>query len=195
MAKKYIYILFAILAFVSLCIKPTFCRTESKEEAKMEKQRKQIIEYAQKGENETATKLGEEYLKSDPTNIEILVTLADSYLTLGNFTKAEEAVKKALSVEATNGWAMKTLAKIYRAQAEQAKTPAEKKKLLNLAATEIEKVIKTNPDDAWASAEAALIYYYQEKKDEAAKAIKKAIAAQPNDKYFKEIKTKIETTP
>lgn len=196
MDKKYIYALFTFLFFASLCVKVSFCRAEIKEgAANMEKQRKQIVEYAQKGDHESAIKSAEEYIKSDPGNIEILVTLAGSYLSVGNFSQAETMVKKALGVSSNNTWVITTLAKIYRAEAEQSKVAADKKKLFNLAEVEIEKVLAVEPENPWVNAEAALIYLGQGKKDDANKAIKKAIDAQPNDKYITDIKSKIAATP
>jgi len=84
------------------------------------------------------------------------------------------------------------LAKVYKMQAEQTTTAAEKKKLLNSAESEIEKALKINSSDPWAQAESALIYLAQGDKDAAKKAIKKAAASQPNDAYIQEVKAKIE---
>ena len=103
-------------------------------------------------------------------------------------------VKKALGINSNNTWAITTLAKIYRTEAEQSKSSGDKKKLFNSAENEIEKVLDVEPENPWANAEAALIYLGQGKKDEADKAIKKAIDAQPNDKYITDIKNKIAAT-
>jgi Tfp pilus assembly protein PilF len=192
MKKSCVFVFFTVLAFATLSIKPNFCQAANKEDLKMEKLREQVVEAAQKKDNDTAVKLGEEYLKSDPGNIEILVTLSGSYLTLGNIALAEEKVKKAIGIDVNNAWAIKTLAKVYKMQAEQATAAAEKKKLLNSAEAEIEKALKINSSDPWAQTEAALIYLAQGDKDAAKKAIKKAAASQPNDAYIQEVKAKIE---
>lgn len=196
MEKKIIIITIAILAFTLAGLKLSFCRAVTKEGgATVEEERKQILEYSRKGDIESAIKLGEEYIKKDPDNIEILVTLTECYIGAANFDKAEASVKKAVSVDPKNTWAIKTLAKTYRAEAEQAKSTAEKKKLLDLAQVEIGKALKVQPEDAWINTEAALIYLLQGRKDDANKAIKKAVSAQPNDTYIKDIKTRINATP
>lgn len=194
MKGKYIFVVFVILTFALVALvalKLTF-RPIQVEVVDLEKQREQIRECAQKGDDESAIKLAEEYLKTDSGNIEVFVTLAECNSKIGKFTEAEEAAKKALSIDSTNVWALKTLAVIYREEAEQSES---KKKLLNLARVKIKKALKFDPQDAWSNAEAALIYLARGDKKRAYKGIEKALDLQPNNEYFKRIKIKIESTP
>jgi len=186
----------AVLAFVALGLKPAFCQaekeTEEKEAVSMEVQQKQIIEFARKGDAIQAIKLFEEYIKTDTMNIEVFVTMAECYAYNGNLDQAEATVKKALSVDPKNIWALKTLAKIYRMEGEKARSAAEKTKLFSLAQTEIEKTLTAEPENPFNTTEAAIIYFRQGQKAEAAKLIKKAAAAQPNDRYIADAKKMIE---
>ncbi len=193
MKRKYIFVGFIILTFVLVAMQSTFCLSQIKE-VDMEKQREEIKEYIQKGDHELAISLAKEYLKTDSANIEILLTLAECNLGIGNLTEAEESAKKAFSIESTNPWVLKTLAKIYREKAEQAESSATKSELLSLAQAKTEEALKIDSNDAWANAEAALIYLAQRDKKQANKLIEKALKLQPNDEYIKGIKTTIETS-
>ncbi len=194
MKRKYAYAAIVFLATTFVVSRLSFCLAQTKG-ADMEKLREEIKASTQKHDHASVIKLGEEYLKSDPENIEVLVILTESYLSSKEyFTKADETIKKALAIGPNDIWILKTAAKSKRIQAEQSKSNAEKQKLLNSAQETIDKLLKLAPDDAWINAEAALVYLAQGKKNEATKAIKKAIDAQPNDPYIKNIKTKIDAT-
>lgn len=189
------YFFLILVVFTLIVLSSTVCLAQTKG-ADMEKLRKEIKTSAQKQDHASVIKLGEEYIKLDPGNIEVLVTLTESYLSSKEyFTKADETIKKALAIGPDNIWILKTAAKSKRIQAEQSESNTEKQKLLDSAQGTIDKLLKLAPDDAWINAEAALIYLAQGKKNEATKAIKKAINAQPNDPYIKIIKTKIDATP
>jgi len=192
MKGKYIFVAFVVLTFALVALKPTFCLAQI-EDVDLEKQLEQIRECVQKGDNESAINLAEEYLKTDSNNIEVLVTLADSNSRIGKFTEAKEVVKKALSIDPTNVWALTTLAMIYRVEAEQTKSLFAKKKLLNFAQVKIDEALKLEPEGAWANAEAALIYLARGDKKRANKIIEKALELQPNEEYFENIKIKIES--
>jgi len=192
MKGKYIFVAFVVLTFALVALKPTFCLAQI-EDVDLEKQLEQIRECVQKGDNESAINLAEEYLKTDSNNIEVLVTLADSNSRIGKFTEAKEVVKKALSIDPTNVWALTTLAMIYRVEAEQLESVTAKKKLLNFAQVKIDEALKLEPEGAWANAEAALIYLARGDKKRANKIIEKALELQPNEEYFENIKIKIES--
>lgn len=192
MKGKYIFVAFVVLTFALVALKPTFCLAQI-EDVDLEKQLEQIRECVQKGDNESAINLAEEYLKTDSNNIEVLVTLADSNSRIGKFTEAKEVVKKALSIDPTNVWALTTLAMIYRVEAEQLESVTAKKKLLNFAQVKIDEALKLEPEGAWANAEAALIYLARGDKKRANKVIEKALELQPNEEYFENIKIKIES--
>lgn len=195
MRNKYMYMFFVCVFFITLGLKLALSQVEKnsikKEVVNMDALRKQIVGLVQKGQKEAAIKLGEEYLKKDPGNIEILVNMAECYAT-DNLTQSEVMAKKAVSIDPKNNWAVKTLAKVYRIEGEKAQTPAEKEKLFVLAMAEIVKVLAMEPDNAFNNVEAALIFFRNGKKDEAMKFLKKAIAAQPNDSYIAEIRKIIE---
>lgn len=203
MRKKYLYTACVVLTFVALGLKPAFCQVEKQVEKKVEKkeavnmeaQRKQIIELANKGFAAEAIKLGEEYLKIDTINIEVYMAMVDSYVRLNNLAQAEAMAKKAVSVDPKNTWVIKTLAVVYRMEGEKAQVAGEKEKLFTLAQAEIEKALTAEPENPFNNTEAAIIYFMQGKKDEAAKLIKKAVAAQPNDKYIAAAKKMIVDTP
>lgn len=196
MRSKYLYTFFVCVIFVTLGLKLAFSQEEKKsvkkEVVNMDALRKKIVGLVQKGQKEAAIKLGVEYLKNDPGNIEILVNMAECYAP-DDLTQSETMAKKAVSIDPKNTWAVKTLAKVYRIKGEKAQLPAEKEKLFVLARAEIEKVIAMEPDNAYNNAEVALICFRQGKKDEAIKFLKKAIAVLPDDLYIVEIKRIIET--
>ena len=195
MRRKFGYMAAAFLVVAFVVLRLSLCLAETKEGG-MDKLREEIKASSQKNDHASVIKLGEQYIKSDPGNIEVLVTLTESYLSSKEyFAKADEAIKKALAAGPNNTWVLKTAAKSKRIQAEQSKTSAEKQKLLDSAQETIDTLLKAAPDDAWINSEAALIYLAQGKKNEATKAIKKAINAQPNDPYIKNIAAKIDTTP
>lgn len=157
----------------------------------MDKLLRQIAEAASQGEHALAIQLAEEYLKSDPDNIAVLVTLAECSMCQGNFARAEEVVQKALSVDSSNGWALKTLAKIYRSLSEKHDYAPDKEKLLGLAAQKIEEALKATPENASAYTEAALIYSALNNKKRAEKLIETALMLEPRNEYFKDIKREI----
>lgn len=193
MKRKYGYaaIVFLVVAFVVSGL--SFCLAQTKG-ANMEKLREEIKASAQKQDHTSVIKLGEEYIKTDPGNIEVLMTLTESYLSSKEyFAKADEMIKKALAVGSDNTWVLKTAAKSKRIQAEQSTSNSDKQKLLDSAQETIDKLLKLAPDDAWVNAEAALIYLYQEKKDRASKLIEKAIGLQPGDPYIKNIEIQIKS--
>ncbi len=154
--------------------------------------RERIRELAHKGEIETAAQLAQEYIVADSVNIEVLIILADCNASIGKFTEAKEAIKKALNIVPDNVWATRTLAKIHRVEAEQIESVVAKKRLFSLAQSKIEEALKLDPEDAWTNAEAALIYLGRGNKARASELIDKALSLQPNDDYFKNIKTRIE---
>lgn len=194
MKREYIFVVFVILTFASVALKPTFCLAQI-EDVDLEKQREQIREYAQKVDNESAIKLAEEYLKTDSANIGVLVTLAECNSRIGKFAEAEEFAKRAVSIDTTNVWALRTSAGVYRVKAEQTEAVSTRGELLNLARVKIKEALKHDPKDAWANAEAALIFLAQGDKKQAYKLIEEALALQPDDDYIKSIKIKIESTP
>lgn len=191
MKRKYAYVAIAFLVVAFVVSRLSFCLAQTKE-GSMDKLREEIKASSQKNDHASVIKLGEEYIKSDPGNIEVLVILTESYLSSKEyFAKADETVKKALAIGSDNIWVLKTAAKSKRIQAEQSKSNSEKQKLLDSAQETIDKLLKLAPDDAWVNAEAALIYLYQEKKDRASKFIEKAIGLQPRDPYIKNIEIQI----
>ena len=88
-------------------------------------------------------------------------------------------------------WALRVSARIHRIQFEK----TNDKKYLKLAQTEIEKSLKSRPDDPWGNEEAALIYYYQNNKTKSAQAIETALKLEPNNKPIQDIKNKIQSMP
>ena len=135
MKRKYGYaaIVFLVVAFVVSRL--SFCLAQTKG-VDMEKLREEIKASAQKQDHASVIKLGEEYIKEDPGNIEALVILTESYLSSKEyFAKADETVKKALAIAPDNNWVLKTAAKSKRIQAEQSKSNSEKQKLLDYLIT------------------------------------------------------------
>src|SRR3989338_1077728 len=148
MRRKFGYMAAAFLVVAFVVLRLSLCLAETKEGG-MDKLREEIKASSQKNDHASVIKLGEQYIKSDPGNIEVLVTLTESYLSSKEyFAKADEAIKKALAAGPNNTWVLKTAAKSKRIQAEQSKTSAEKQKLLDSAQETIDTLLKAAPDDA-----------------------------------------------
>lgn len=193
MVLRYIAVAVVIFCMVAGVPSSIMAQDAKQSAADMEKKRKEITEASRKGDADSVIKLGEEYLKTDAVNLEVLLTVGEAYAAKNNFTRADELAKKAVTAAPTNTWALVTSAKIQRINAEQGKVAAaEKKALIDSAEKTIEKALTLNPKDAWVNAEAALISLVKGDKAKATKLINVAIEAAPSDGYIKGVKQRIE---
>jgi len=168
---------------------------ESKESVVQELLIQRIAEYCQKGDFDTAIKEANTYLEANPNNLEILMRLAECYISKLDLTLAEGTAKKALGLYPDNASALRTMALVHKRQFEAGKDDELKRKSLNLAQDEIEKSLRGDPNDSWAQAAAAQIYFYQSNKPKALKAIEAALKLDPQNDYIKGINKQIQSMP
>jgi len=159
------------------------------------KEVQQIRELHAKGDIDATIKEAKVYLKSQPNSIEVLTRLAESYVSKGDLTSAEDCIKKALAASDNKStWSLRALATIYRIRYETSEDANLKQKYLDLAMIEIAKALVISPNDAWVNLEAAQIYLNNNNKAKALEAIDFALAVEPENKYFLGVKQKIQDT-
>lgn len=128
---------------------------------------------------------------ADSNKAATLIQSAEDFINKGDLTQAEINIKKAMEIAKDDPWALRVLARIHRIQFEK----TNDKKYLKLAQIEIEKSLKSLPDDARGNAEAAMIYYGQNNKTKATQAIETALKLEPDNKQIQDIKKKIQSMP
>ena len=124
-----------------------------------------VWEYHEQGNNQSAIQAAEEYLKLIPQDEVIWIILAENYMGVNKLTEAEKAAEESLKLEAKNTHAIRILAAIYRAKAEQ--DPQLKEKYLSQAESKIIEALKIARDDMYVSMEAVHVYLAQGKRDKA----------------------------
>lgn len=158
------------------------------------KEVKQIRELHIKGDIDATIREAGAYLKIQPTNVEMLIRLAECYTSKREFSLAQEYAEKALDLSKEKDiWALRATAEIYRRQFEESKDANSKKKYIDLAMSTIAKALVISPNDAWVNAGAAQIYFSGNLKAKAMEAIEFALAADPGNTSFLDLKKKIQS--
>ena len=143
----------------------------------------EIRGYDEKRDFDALIKASNEYLISDPKNIEVLIRLARCYKDKKEYSLAGKTIMDALDIDPKNAWGLRILAKINREQYEGSKQEDLKKGYLEAALVAIARSLTSSPQDAVTNAEAAQIYFYKKDKVKAAQAI--ALALDSNNIYLK----------
>lgn len=158
------------------------------------KEMQQIREYHMKGDIDNTIKKADIYLKTNPGNVEIMIRLAECYMSKSELATAEEWAKKAL-LSSNNGdlWALRAMAEVYRMQSEGSKDINSKKKYIDLAISTITKALIISPTDAWVNSEAAHIHLSANNKVKAKESIEVALAGEPKNEFFLKLKEAIQS--
>ncbi len=180
------------VAFTVLVLTALFTQVAFSQEKKSftESQMRIIKQLKEKGD-EAAIKSAEEYLASNPNDVDITNLLGEIYINNHDLTKAEAVVKRAISLDPNNSWSRRILARVYRLRAEI--MPSTAKENLALALEQVKKGLGTSPNDPKLLAEAAEIYNGMGDKTKANESIDLAISIKPSDTSLRELKTSIAT--
>lgn len=149
-----------------------------------------LRELQQKKEYDIVIKEATEYLNSgsdSADNLEVLIRLAECYQVKGQLDLAEKTIKKALGFAEDNAWALITSARVYLSKFLLERDEGLKDTNLTSAQNQIEKCLKSEPEQPHGNALAAEVYFYQKNKNKAKSAIRNALKADPQDEYFKSI--------
>lgn len=120
-----------------------------------------------------------------------LIQSAEDLISKGDLTQAEINLKKAMEIAKDDPWGFRVSARIHRIQFEK----TNNKDYIELAQIEIEKSLKSLPNDILGNEEAALIYYDRNNKTKATQAIESALKLEPGNKEIQNIKKKIQSMP
>lgn len=185
MSKNKYYVIAGILALITIFAQIAFSQQYSHEKLI-------VIERLKDKGDDPAIKLAEEYLASNPGDVDIINLLAETYVSRDNLTKAEETAKKAIAIQPNNPWSRRLLAKTYRLKAQEDPGLAEDN--LTLALQQVKEGLGSNPNDPNLLVEAAEIYSGLGDKIKANEAIDLAIAIRPNDNSLKNMKESMGTS-
>lgn len=125
-------------------------------------------------------------------DVNSLISSAESAIAQGDLSTAETNITKALKMKPNDYWALRVAAKLNIAQYEKTKEI----KYLETAEAELKNIIE-NPklNDPQALATIATLFFNKNNKARAMEAITEAITLDPKQKYFIDIKKKIESMP
>ncbi len=178
---------FVILALMAVLVQVAF----SQEKRSYSESQMRVIKQLKEKGDDPAIKSAEQYLASNPNDVDIINLLGEAYIANGDLSKAEVVMKRGTTLDPNNVWSRRLLAKIYRLKAE--KNPSLAKDDLALALEQIKKGLGSNPNDPKLLVEAAEIYDGMGDKAKANESIDLAISIMPSDTSLKGIKASIAT--
>ncbi len=192
MFKNKYYVILGVLVLITISIQVAFSQVK-KEETRFSEEKYRVIKELKDKENDSAIKLAEGYLVSNPNDIDIVNLLVERYITKKDLSKAEVALKKGIVVKPNNPWTRRLLAQVYRLESQQ--DPTLKSDNLALALEQVKIGLGSNPNDVGLLIEATRIYSLQGDNIRAIEAIDLAITINPNDTTLKSEKENIATSP
>ena len=148
-----------------------------------------VWKYHNRGNNQSAIQAAEDYLRLAPQDKEVWAVLVENYIWADNLTEAERAANELLKLDPKFAWGLRLLAAVFRTQANQ--FPQLKQEYLSKAKLQIEEALDTHPDNEFIILEAAKIYLAMGKKNEALRAINKALEQRPENKNYLNLREEI----
>lgn len=187
MLKNKYYVILGVLALITISTQVAFSQQYSEDRLRV------INQLKEKGDD-SAIKLAEEYLVSNPNDVDIVNLLAETCISKNDLSKAEVALKKGIAVKPNNPWSRRLLAQVYRIKAEKDKDPNLRSNNLALALEQVKIGLGSNPNDVGLLTEAAQIYNRLGDNIRANEAIDLAITIKPNDATLNAVKASIATS-
>lgn len=164
----------------------------SKDAEKEEDVVKKVSNYSDPRRFSESVALAVKYLARNPKSSTVRIMLGEAYSSKGDFASAEKEMKTVLSYFPSNTWALRALGSIYLAKIDKETSDLVKAKYLNDAKELILKALQYGSKDAQVNYVASLIYLRAGDKKSALSYITSALAYEPYNKHFAELKHNIE---